>query len=176
MRKTEHASIGEYLRWLETLRGAGSDDEWQEFINCLTTNLTNFFREEHHFHALTEWLQQRGNQATRIWCAAASTGEEPYSLAITCAESLGLHANVKILATDIDTNVQDRILVGSTIEMAHSLGRRVVAEGVETTAVLQTLSDLGCDSAQGYLIGRPMTLDALLGTLAPNRQASARQN
>ncbi len=77
---------------------------------------------------------------------------------------------------DIDTNTQDRILVSSTIEMAHSLGRRVVAEGVETAAVLQTLSDLGCDSAQGYLIGRPMALDALLSAIAPDRQVLAGRN
>jgi chemotaxis protein methyltransferase CheR len=102
LRETGHNSFEAYLRDLES---GGQAQEWQEFVNCLTTNLTSFFREEHHFHALTDWLKARGNQSTRIWCAAASTGEEPYSLAITCAENLGLHANVKILATDIDTNV-----------------------------------------------------------------------
>jgi chemotaxis protein methyltransferase CheR len=102
LRETGHSSFEVYLRDLES---GAQPQEWQEFVNCLTTNLTNFFREEHHFHALTEWLQQRGNQATRIWCAASSTGEEPYSLAMVCAETMGLHAPVKILATDIDTNV-----------------------------------------------------------------------
>jgi chemotaxis protein methyltransferase CheR len=102
LRETGHSSFELYLRDLES---GAQPQEWQEFVNCLTTNLTNFFREEHHFHALTEWLQQRGNQATRIWCAASSTGEEPYSLAMVCAETMGLHAPVKILATDIDTNV-----------------------------------------------------------------------
>ncbi len=102
LRETGHTSFEVYLRELEA---GAQPQEWQEFVNCLTTNLTNFFREEHHFHALTEWLQQRGNQATRIWCAASSTGEEPYSLAMVCAETMGLHAPVKILATDIDTNV-----------------------------------------------------------------------
>jgi chemotaxis protein methyltransferase CheR len=102
LRETGHSSFEAYLRDLES---GSQAQEWQEFVNCLTTNLTSFFREEHHFHALTDWLKARGNQSTRIWCAAASTGEEPYSLAITCAETIGLHANVKILATDIDTNV-----------------------------------------------------------------------
>ncbi|MEY4764701.1 MAG: hypothetical protein RI907_1374 [Pseudomonadota bacterium] len=102
LRETGHASFEAYLRDLEA---GNQPQEWQEFVNCLTTNLTSFFREEHHFHALTEWLKARGNQPTRIWCCAASTGEEPYSLAITCAENMGLHASVKILATDIDTNV-----------------------------------------------------------------------
>ena len=102
LRETGHTSFEVYLRELEN---GSQPQEWQEFVNCLTTNLTSFFREEHHFHALTDWLKERGNQGVRIWCSAASTGEEPYSLAMTCAEVLGLHASIKILATDIDTNV-----------------------------------------------------------------------
>jgi chemotaxis protein methyltransferase CheR len=105
LRETSHSTFESYLKWLEGGAGADAQQEWQEFVNCLTTNLTSFFREEHHFHALTEWLQARGNQATRIWCCAASTGEEPYSLAITVAETMGLHAPVKIICSDIDTNV-----------------------------------------------------------------------
>jgi chemotaxis protein methyltransferase CheR len=104
LRETGHGTFEQYLHWLES--GSASAGEWQEFVNCLTTNLTSFFREEHHFHALSEWLRSRGsNQPTRIWCSAASTGEEPYSLAITVADALGLNAPVKIMASDIDTNV-----------------------------------------------------------------------
>lgn len=103
LRETGHGSFENYLRWLES--GTASQQEWQEFINCLTTNLTSFFREEHHFHSLSEWLRARGSQPTRIWCCAASTGEEPYSLAMTVADAWGLHAPVKIVASDIDTNV-----------------------------------------------------------------------
>jgi len=102
LRDTGHTSFESYLQWLEH---SPSQPEWQEFVNCLTTNLTSFFREEHHFHMLTEWLKARGNKPTRIWCCAASTGEEPYSLAMTVAETLGLHASVKIFCSDIDTNV-----------------------------------------------------------------------
>jgi len=105
LRDTGHHSFESYLQWLENAHGAQADKEWQEFINCLTTNLTSFFREDHHFHTLAEWLKARGSQTTRIWCCAASTGEEPYSLAMTVAETLGLHAPVKILCSDIDTNV-----------------------------------------------------------------------
>jgi chemotaxis protein methyltransferase CheR len=105
LRETGHNSFESYLQWLEAGAGAQAQQEWQEFVNCLTTNLTSFFREEHHFHVLTDWLKARGSQPTRIWCCASSTGEEPYSLAITVAEVLGLHAPVKILASDIDTNV-----------------------------------------------------------------------
>ena len=68
LRETGHQSFEVYLRDLEQ---RGSAQEWQEFVNCLTTNLTSFFREEHHFHALTDWLKERGNQSTRIWCCAA---------------------------------------------------------------------------------------------------------
>ena len=103
LRETGYTTFETYLKWLES--GTSSQQEWQEFVNCLTTNLTSFFREEHHFHTLTEWLRNRGSQPTRIWCAAASTGEEPYSLAMTVADVWGLNAPVKILSSDIDTNV-----------------------------------------------------------------------
>lgn len=102
LRDTGYSSFESYLQWLEQ---SPSQPEWQEFVNCLTTNLTSFFREEHHFHMLTDWLKARGSKPTRIWCCAASTGEEPYSLAMTVAETLGLHAPVKIFCSDIDTNV-----------------------------------------------------------------------
>ena len=105
LRDTGHPSFESYLQWLEGASGPQAHEEWQEFVNCLTTNLTSFFREEHHFHVLTDWLKARGSQPTRIWCCAASTGEEPYSLAITVAETLGPNAPVKIVASDIDTNV-----------------------------------------------------------------------
>jgi len=102
LRETGQRSFGDYLQGLE--RG-GSDSEWQEFINCLTTNLTAFFREEHHFHALVEDLRARASRPMRIWCNAASTGEEPYSLAMTVLETLGVSAQVKLVCSDIDTKV-----------------------------------------------------------------------
>jgi len=105
LRETGHQSFGAYLQWLEQAGGAAGEAEWQEFVNCLTTNLTSFFREEHHFPILTEALRQHGSKPLRLWCSAASTGEEPYSLAMCVAETLGAQAQVKILASDIDTNV-----------------------------------------------------------------------
>jgi chemotaxis protein methyltransferase CheR len=96
------AGVGEYLDRLER-GGAG---EWQEFTNALTTNLTAFFREPHHFEVLRAHLAMlpRG-RPVRIWCAAASTGEEPYSIAITAAELYGRDPPARILATDVDTQV-----------------------------------------------------------------------
>lgn len=105
LRETGHRSFAEYLAWLERAGGPAGEAEWQEFINCLTTNLTSFFREEHHFPLLAQALQARRGQAVRIWCNAASTGEEPYSLAMTVAETLGHQANVRLLCSDIDTKV-----------------------------------------------------------------------
>ena len=104
LRETRHTGFSAYLQWLE--KGA-PDSEWQEFVNCLTTNLTSFFREEHHFPLLCEALRQMGGQgrAVRLWCNAASTGEEPYSLAMTVAETLGANTNARIFASDIDTQV-----------------------------------------------------------------------
>jgi len=65
-----------YLRHLDT-----NANEQEEFINALTTNLTSFFRESHHFDHLREWVS-KNNRPLKIWCAAASTGQEPYSIAM----------------------------------------------------------------------------------------------
>jgi chemotaxis protein methyltransferase CheR len=91
-----------YLELLESDNAA----EWEAFTNSLTTNLTSFFREEHHFPLLAELMRQHKGERIVLWCCAASTGEEPYSMAITAAETFGtLNPPVKILATDLDTNV-----------------------------------------------------------------------
>ncbi len=105
LRETSHHSFATYLQWLQASSGPAGEAEWQEFINCLTTNLTSFFREDHHFVALVDDLRARSGRALRIWCCAASTGEEPYSIAMTVAETLGAQARVQVVATDIDTKV-----------------------------------------------------------------------
>jgi chemotaxis protein methyltransferase CheR len=105
LREKRFASFSDYLGWLEAAGGAEGEAEWQEFVNCLTTNLTAFFREEHHFHALVDDLRARAARPLRIWCNAASTGEEPYSLAMTVVETLGVSAQVKLVCSDIDTKV-----------------------------------------------------------------------
>ena len=105
LRETGHRSFASYLQWLESSTGAAGEAEWQEFINALTTNLTAFFREDHHFIAMAEDLRAQRPGQLRIWCNAASTGEEPYSIAMTVAEALGGHGSCKIVASDIDTKV-----------------------------------------------------------------------
>ena len=95
--------FSDYLDRLE----AGDHAEWEQFTNALTTNLTSFFREPHHFPILLRHLRSlhRG-RPLRIWCCAASTGEEPWSIAITACEAFDtLSPPVQILASDVDTQV-----------------------------------------------------------------------
>ena len=103
LRETGHTSFHDYLSWLETHDGP----EWQEFINALTTNLTSFFREAHHFEILAEHLRshQPPSNGWKAWCNAASSGEEPYSILMTAVESLGTSPAFQLTASDIDSRV-----------------------------------------------------------------------
>ena len=115
---------GRLFRRIRSLKLNGFDDylallehhpqqEMGDFINAITTNLTGFFREEHHFDYLQEhilsWLyeQHRLDRRIRIWSAGCSTGEEPYSIVMSLLESIPDPQNwdIKILATDIDSQV-----------------------------------------------------------------------
>jgi chemotaxis protein methyltransferase CheR len=94
--------FSDYLELLES----GDHQEMEAFVNALTTNMTSFFREPHHFQILAERLAQLPkNRRVSIWSCASSTGEEPYSIAMTAADALGHGSSARILATDIDTNV-----------------------------------------------------------------------
>lgn len=103
-------SFGEYLSLLDKVGAA----EWEEFTNALTTNLTAFFREEHHFPILERHVDQRRNKPKiQIWCSAASTGEEPYSIAMAVVNAFKTFTPpVHILATDLDTNVLEKAQKG----------------------------------------------------------------
>ncbi|WP_091938524.1 CheR family methyltransferase [Propionivibrio dicarboxylicus] len=103
LRETGKRTFTEYLALLER----GDRLEWEKFVNSLTTNLTSFFREPHHFPILADHLRKiQGKQSIKIWCSAASTGEEPYSIAMTVVEALGgFNVPVTIVATDLDTSV-----------------------------------------------------------------------
>ena len=97
----------DYLTLLEN----NNEAEWEAFVNSLTTNLTSFFREPHHFPLLAEHVtrhraKQNSSQPISLWCSAASTGEEPYSMAMTMVEAFNSFSPpVTILATDLDTHV-----------------------------------------------------------------------
>ena len=102
LRATGTTSFEEYLDLIEQDQG----EEWEAFINSLTTNLTAFFREPHHFPILKEHVLNLPKKPLRLWCSAASTGEEPYTIAMTMIEAFDSYKPpVEIIATDIDTNV-----------------------------------------------------------------------
>ena len=104
-RRLRSTGFDSFKAYLDNLESENDAAEWEAFTNALTTNLTSFFREEHHFPILAEHLSKiRG--PIRIWCSAASTGEEPYTIAMTACEAFGtMKPPVEIIATDIDTNV-----------------------------------------------------------------------
>ena len=88
----------------------GDEQELAEFTNAITTNLTAFFREAHHFeflhsHLLPLLRKTKKQHKLRIWSAGCSSGEEPYSLAITVRECMPENWDIKILATDLDSNM-----------------------------------------------------------------------
>lgn len=103
LRALKLESFQEYLALLEDIRSP----EWENFINAITTNLTHFFREAHHFQILARQYREAVSSTTfRIWSAASSTGEEVYSIAISMAEEgAQVGSEVRILASDLDTNV-----------------------------------------------------------------------
>lgn len=104
-------TFGEYRELL-----ASDERELGELCNAITTNLTAFFREPHHFEYLREqWLaplatEARASRRLRIWSAACSSGEEPYSIAMTVFETLPNpdRWDVRILATDLDSEMLER--------------------------------------------------------------------
>lgn len=114
MRRTRELKIGSFPEYCQLLKVANSE-EIPHFINAITTNLTSFFRESHHFDYLREQFlpdlirSANGDKGRlRIWSSASSTGEEPYSIAITLSEALGTALDqwdVRILATDLDSDV-----------------------------------------------------------------------
>ena len=111
-RRLRQLDIKVFKDYLNVLEDEKNTDELVEFTNALTTNLTSFFREPHHFdflrtQGLPELIKRRPNKRLRVWSAGCSTGEEPYTIAITLRESIPNIRNwdAKILATDLDSNV-----------------------------------------------------------------------
>lgn len=99
-------SFAAYIRLLEQ----GDKQERVEFINAMTTNMTSFFREAHHFPILAQHLGSLPRRTPlTVWSCASSTGEEPYSIAMTLVDHFKtFDLPLRILATDIDTNVLDK--------------------------------------------------------------------
>lgn len=100
--------LNNYKAYYGLVENDRSGQEVEELLNAISTNVTHFYREEQHFKILARLLKKwesAGQRKFRIWCAAASTGEEPYSIAITVKDALPDSSDVKILATDISTKV-----------------------------------------------------------------------
>lgn len=102
LRATGKIRFSDYLDSLQSRQGK----EWEAFVNALTTNLTSFFRESHHFDILKSRILDRwSRRPLKIWCSASSSGEEPYSIAMAVAEAFDtMGPPVQIVASDLDTN------------------------------------------------------------------------
>ncbi|MDR2165379.1 MAG: chemotaxis protein CheR [Zoogloeaceae bacterium] len=98
-----------FAAYLDHLEKGLDTGEWELFVNSLTTNLTSFFREPHHFPILAAHLRKIATRRRQIniWCCAASTGEEPYSIAMTMADAFvpGNAPQASLLCSDLDTQV-----------------------------------------------------------------------
>jgi chemotaxis protein methyltransferase CheR len=112
-RRLRACGLETFKHYLDRLEANDDSAEWEAFTNALTTNLTAFFRESHHFPILADFAKRRA-QPFSVWCSAASTGEEPYSIAMTLVEALGDHAarQCTIYASDIDSQVLQKADAG----------------------------------------------------------------
>lgn len=116
LKRLRALGLDSFAAYCSLLDSAAAKGELQQFINALTTNKTEFFREEHHFADLLDRIPARtrgtgtGPKKLRIWSAGCSTGEEPYSIAMSLLDRLPEPGgwDIKILATDIDTDVLAR--------------------------------------------------------------------
>ncbi|WP_338109465.1 protein-glutamate O-methyltransferase [Pseudomaricurvus alkylphenolicus] len=110
-RRIRRRQLGSFRDYCDLISADGSD-EITDFINAITTNLTSFFREEHHFDFLVQNVfpellrHNQGSRRIRIWSAGCSTGEEPYSIAMCLREKMPVESwDIRVLATDLDTDV-----------------------------------------------------------------------
>jgi chemotaxis protein methyltransferase CheR len=108
-----------FKSYCDLLSGPGGEDERFELLSALTTNVTRFFREPHHFtdldeHVLKPFSTRGGRPRLRIWSAACSSGEEPYSIAMTVLDRMprATDMDLKILATDIDPKILNQAARG----------------------------------------------------------------
>jgi len=151
LRKLDFDNFDQYC----TLLKKNNSDELVEFVNSITTNLTDFFRENHHFEYLSNTVlkylldARKQEKRIRIWSAGCSTGEEPYSIAMTLRESIPNidDWDIKILATDIDTNVLSKASEGIYDS------RRI--EGIDKTRVKKWFLKSGDYEQSGLVMVNP---------------------
>ncbi|MDC3332782.1 protein-glutamate O-methyltransferase CheR [bacterium] len=152
MRRTRDLGIPSFNAYCDLLRN-NDRDEVPKFINAITTNLTSFFRENHHFEFLTHnfiptLISDASNRRLRIWSAGCSTGEEPYSIAMTLKNAMGSQLSqwdAKILATDLDTDVLQKgkngiYKVSSTTGIEQSIFKRWFKKGSQNNEGMAKVS------------------------------------
>ena len=117
-RRIRVLDVNDFTEYCSLLKN-GHEEEMVEFINAITTNLTSFFREPHHFEYLTNTLlpeirANKSNRKIRVWSAGCSSGEEPYSIAMTLRDFFPEASgwDIKILATDLDSNMVNKAARG----------------------------------------------------------------
>jgi chemotaxis protein methyltransferase CheR len=119
-RRVRKIGLSSFKEYCDVIKSEEDGVEATQLINAITTNLTSFFRESYHFEFLSDSLvpellkRDSKGKILRIWSAGCSTGEEPYSIAITLNRSVLLSKgwNIEILATDIDSNVLEQGAAG----------------------------------------------------------------
>ena len=109
-------NIDSFEDYMETIKADNTGNEIVQLLDSISTNVTHFFRENQHFDFIVpqidNWYSQ-GQRKLRIWSAGCSSGEEPYTIAMTVLEALkGRTADIKILATDLSTRILTRAMSG----------------------------------------------------------------
>lgn len=152
LRALEMDSYSEYLNYLKNDK---SGQEIVDFLNVISTNTTHFYRESVHFDVLRKFIRKtlfdEGKRKLRIWSAASSSGEEPYSIAITVDDvmnDLGCAGKVdfKLLATDISTKVLEKALAGVYLkenmkELPDSLMKKYFTEYLQNKEAVCLVND-----------------------------------
>lgn len=158
-RRLRSLRLDSFSAYCELLK-AQENDELVNLVNAITTNMTSFFRERHHFdHLRDEVLKKHsGQKRLRLWSAASSTGAEPYSMAISCMVAIPDidRWDVKILATDIDTNVLAKCRAGiysaEEVEpIAPELRKRFTAPAGDGKVVMH-------DKLKNLIVFKPLNL------------------
>jgi len=154
LRKLSLKDFTEYRRYLDNNR----DVELIELVNSVTTNLTSFFRENHHFefiaNTIVPAIRKSGGRKIRVWSAGCSTGEEPYSLAMTLAQAIPDYQrwDIRILATDLDSNV-----VAKASQGIYDSNR---VDGIDR-GLLKKYFHRGTGSNEGYVRVKPELKDLI---------------